>query len=132
MLSKSIWFIGFALMLPLTAQAAAYKCTDASGKISFSDIPCPTNASKTEKIMERGAGYNRLTEEEKNEFKKGVMMSCKAPRNVCECFGDSLADSLTIEELQQTMKNRNQPTGSLTEKSRKVMRSCEAAAESRR
>ena len=132
MLSQSIWIIGLALMLPVAAQAAAYKCTDANGKISFSDIPCPTNASKAEKVMGRGAGSNPLTEEEKNEFRKGVMMSCDAPRNVCVCFGDNLADSLTYEELQQTIKNRNQPTSSVTEKSRNVMRSCQAAAESRR
>lgn len=130
--AKSIWIIGFALMLPVAAHAAAYKCTDANGKISFSDTPCPTSASRAEKVMERGAGYNPLSEEEKNDFKKGVMMSCNAPRNVCECFGDTLADTLTYEELQQTIKNRNQPTASVAEKSRKVMRSCQAAAESRR
>ena len=131
--SKSIWLIGFALMLPVAAQAAAYKCTDANGKISFSDIPCPTSASKAEKVMGRGAGYNPLNEEEKNEFRRGVMMGCNAPRNVCECFGDTLADTLTYEELQQAMKNRNQSTPSLTEKSKKAMSSCQArAAEPRR
>lgn len=131
--SKSIWIIGLVLMLPVAAHAAAYKCTDANGKISFSDIPCPTSASKAEKFMERGAGYNPLTAEEKSEFKRGVMMSCRAPRNVCECFGDTLAGTLTYEELQQAMKdqNRNEQSSNLAEKSRKAMRACEAA-ESRR
>ncbi len=81
--------------------------------------------------MGRGAGYNPLSEEEKSEFKRGVMMSCTAPRNVCECFGETLADNLSYEEVQQVMRNRNQPTPSLEEKSKKAMRSC-LAAESRR
>ncbi|KRI00730.1 hypothetical protein AO057_12760 [Curvibacter sp. PAE-UM] len=81
--------------------------------------------------MGRGAGYNPLSDEEKSEFKRGVMMSCTGPRNVCECFGETLANTLTYEEVQQAMKNRNQPTPFIEEKSKKAMRSCQAT-ESRR
>lgn len=131
MSSKFMWIIGLAMALPVASQAAAYKCTDAKGKVSFSDIPCPTSAATAEKVMGRGAGYNPLSDEEKNEFKRGVMMSCTGPRNVCECFGETLADTLTYEEVQQAMKNRNQPTPFIEEKSRKAMRACQAT-ESRR
>lgn len=131
MLSKSLWILCLALTLPIAAQAAAYKCTDAKGKVTFSDIPCPTSATTAEKVMGRGAGYNPLSTEEKSDFKKGVMMSCTAPRNVCECFGETMADTLTYEELQEAMKNGNKPTPSLAEKSKQAMRSCQAT-ESRR
>lgn len=124
--SKFLWILGFALALPVAAQAAAYKCTDAKGKITFSDIPCPTTASTAEKVMGRGAGYNPLSEEEKNEFKRGVMMSCSAPRNVCECFGENLVDTLNYEELQQAIKNRNVLPASMAEKSKKTMQLCQA------
>lgn len=131
MSSKSIGIIGLALLFPIAAHAAAYKCTDAKGKISFSDTPCPTSAATAEKVMGRGAGYNPLSDEEKKDFKRGVMMSCQAPRNVCECFGETLADTLTYEEVQQVMRNRNEPSPFFVEKSRKAMRTCQAA-ESRR
>lgn len=131
MSSKSLWILCLALTLPLASCAAAYKCTDAKGKVSFSDTPCPTSATTAEKIMGRGAGYNPLSNEEKSDFKKGVMMSCTAPRNVCECFGETMVDTLTYEELQEAMRSGNKPTPSLAEKSQKAMRTCQAT-ESRR
>lgn len=126
MSSKFVWIVALATALPVASQAAAYKCTDAKGRVSFSDIPCPTSATTAEKVMGRGAGYNPLSSEEKSDFKKGVMMSCTAPRNVCECFGETMADTLTYEELQETIKNGNKPMPSLAEKSKQAMRSCQA------
>lgn len=132
MSSKFMWLIGLVLALPAASHAAAYKCTDAKGKVSFSDIPCPTSAATAEKVLGRGAGTNPLSDEEKSDFKRGVMMKCTAPRNVCECFGDTLADALTFEELQQAIKSGNTSPSSIAEKSKKAMRSCRAQAEALR
>lgn len=113
-------------LAPWAVQAAAYKCTDSAGRVSFSDTPCPVSASKGEKVLGRGAGTNPLSNEEKKEFQKGVMMGCKAPRNVCECLGATLADTLTYEELMQSIKDRNRPSASILEKRDKAIKSCEA------
>lgn len=125
MLAKSIWILGLVLMLPAAAQAAGYKCTDEKGKITFSDLPCPTNASKAEQVIGRGAGSNPLNEKEKKAFKRGVMSNCTAPRNVCECYGSTMADTLTYEEMQYAMRSSTM-TPSLAEKAEKAMNSCEA------
>jgi hypothetical protein len=112
--------------MPLACQASAFKCTDTSGKITFSDTPCPTDTAKGEKVMGRGAGYNPLSVEEKGEFKRTMLSSCKAPRNVCECVGDTLADVLTYEEVIQAIKNPAKPSASLQEKAGKAVKSCVA------
>jgi len=61
-------FVRFALFAFLAliygvASAAGYKCTGADGRLSFSDMPCPATAVKDEKIIGRGAGFSRLTDE---------------------------------------------------------------------
>lgn len=112
--------------LHTASHAAAYKCTDTEGKVSFSDTPCPITVKKEEKVLGRGAGSNPLNEEEKREFRKGVMIACTEPRNVCECWGEQLAESITFEEMRQTMANNNRPAGSVLEKSKKALRACES------
>lgn len=128
---KSIWMVGFILALPLGCHASAFKCTDDAGRITFSDMPCPHTAAKGEKVMGRGAGYNPLSAEEKGEFKRRMLSSCKAPRNVCECVGDTLADTLTYEEVMQVVNKPDKPPASLQEKAGKAVKSCAAIGASR-
>lgn len=116
-------FIGAAICLP-SVWAAAYKCTTATGAVTFSDIPCPTSANKGEKIMERGAGSNPLNAQEKAEFKDGVMARCKAPPNICTCVSDYLAESLTYEEVMQSIRTRSEGAKSIEAKSRKAAEYC--------
>lgn len=123
---ESIWMVGFILAMPLASHASAFKCTDDSGRITFSDLPCPSNAAKGEKVMGRGAGFNPLSVEEKGAFKRRMLSSCKAPRNVCECVGDTLADALTYEEVMQVVNKPDKPLASLQEKAGKAVRSCAA------
>ena len=128
---KAIWMVGFVLALPLGSHASAFKCTDDAGRITFSDMPCPNSAAKGEKVMGRGAGYNPLSAEEKGEFKRRMLSSCKVPRNVCECVGDTLADTLTYEEVMQVVRKPNQPLASLQEKTAKAVKSCAAMGTNR-
>lgn len=125
---QSIWTGIFVLAMPLASHASAFKCTDDAGKITFSDLPCPSNAAKGEKVMGRGAGFNPLSVEEKGEFKRRMLVSCKAPRNVCECVGETMADALTYEEVMQAIKESAKPSASVQEKAEKAVKSCVAMA----
>lgn len=111
-----------------SAFAAAYKCTNPGGGISYSDTPCPNTASKGEKLLGRGAGTNPLTEEEKAEFKAGMLSDCKAPRNVCECVSDTLAETLTYEEVIQASRKRGgqQATVDIQTKTTRALAQCRA------
>lgn len=109
------------------AWAAAYKCTTASGAITFSDIPCPTTAAKGEKVLGRGAGSNPLNEAEKAEFKEVFLSSCKAPPNICACVNDYLVESLTYEEVMQSIRNKNQGDKTIEAKTRKAVEFCKGA-----
>jgi hypothetical protein len=84
---------------PLHSLAEAFKCTDASGKLMFSDRPCANSATKSEKIMGRGAGYSKLTAKEREEFKQGVGLICPQTEEICECYADGLASSMSYEEV---------------------------------
>lgn len=109
MTTKTLTHLCVATVLLLCGAnvlAAAFKCTNPGGAISYSDAPCPTTASKGEKLLGRGAGTNPLTNEEKVEFKVGILSQCSAPRSVCECVGDFLAESLTYEEIMQAHRKR--------------------------
>lgn len=108
------------------AFAAAYKCTNPGGGISYSDTPCPTTVTKGEKLLGRGAGTNPLNDAEKAEFKAGVMSDCKAPRNVCECLGDTLAETLTYEEVMQAGRKGGQSTPDIEAKAKRALAQCRA------
>jgi hypothetical protein len=110
------------------ALAAAYKCTTPGGGIVYSDTPCPTTATKGEKLLGRGAGTNPLTDEEKAGFKAGILSQCNAPRNVCECVGDYLADNLTYEEVMQASRNRGSTSPDVQEKTKRAMAQCRTPA----
>lgn len=110
------------------AFAAAYKCTNPGGGISYSDTPCPTTASKGEKLLGRGAGTNPLTKEEKAEFRAGIMSKCEAPRNVCECVADYLADALTYEEVMAASRQRGSTSPDVQEKTKRALAQCKAPA----
>ena len=125
-------FVRFALFAFLAliygvASAAGYKCTGADGRLSFSDMPCPANAVKDEKIIGRGAGFSRLTDEEQNAFKAAMLSKCTGPRNVCECVGNRTADTLTYEEIIQSGKNPRILPSSIREKVDKAAKYCKDA-----
>lgn len=113
--------------MALPAHAAAYKCTTATGSITFSDIPCPTTAAKREKVLERGAGSNPLNAAEKAEFKEVFLSSCKAPPNICACVNDYLVESLTYEEVMQSIRSKNQGSKTIEAKTRKAVEFCKGA-----
>jgi hypothetical protein len=106
------------------ANAAAFKCVDRDGKVSFSEMPCPANAVKGEKIMERGAGYSHLTKDEKRQFNAGVMSQCNGPRNVCACFAEYLSDELSYEELMQFSRQPKAAAHLIQDKGNKAMKYC--------
>jgi hypothetical protein len=108
----------------LPAHAAAYKCTTATGSITFSDIPCPTTVAKGEKVLGRGAGSNPLNAAEKAEFKEVFLSSCKAPPNICACVNDYLVESLTYEEVMQSIRSKNQGSKTIEAKTRKAVEFC--------
>jgi hypothetical protein len=108
----------------MPAQAAAYKCTSATGSITFSDIPCPTTVAKGEKVLERGAGSNPLNAAEKAEFKEVFLSGCKAPPNICACVNDYLVESLTYEEVMLSIRSKNQGSKTIEAKTRKAVEFC--------
>ena len=121
--------IGIAVLLVATvmwnvANAAAFKCVDRDGKVSFSEMPCPANTVKGEKIMERGAGYSHLTKDEKRQFNAGVMSQCNGPRDVCACFADYLADELSYEELMQFSRQPKTAAHLIQDKGSKALKYC--------
>lgn len=122
-----------ALLVCLTlagpvAQAAAYKCTDANGSITFSDLPCPTAAAKDEKILGRGAGSNPLTAEEKAAFKRGALSRCPKERFLCNCVAETLADELTYEEIMQTLKSNGRYSTTVADKQERAIKNCSKMA----
>lgn len=106
------------------ANAAAFKCVDRDGKVSFSEMPCPADSAKGEKIMERGAGYSHLTKEEKRQFNAGVMSQCNGPRDVCACFAESLSDALSYEELMQFSRQPKAAAHLIQDKGKKALKYC--------
>lgn len=129
MKSWTYFCVAVALLLGSSAaSAAAYKCTTAGGGITYSDTPCPNTVSKGEKLLGRGAGTNPLTKEEKAEFKAGIMSRCNAPRNACECLADTLADSLTYEEVMAASRNRSSMSPDVEEKTKRALAQCRASA----
>ena len=106
------------------ANAAAFKCVDRDGKVSFSEMPCPANTVKGEKIMDRGAGYSHLTKDEKRQFNAGVMSQCNGPRDVCACFAEVLADELSYEELMQFSRQPKAAAHLIQDKGKKALNYC--------
>ncbi len=50
----AVWFMGLsAMLLSSVAQARVYRCTDADGKVSYSQLPCPVDQQAAEM---RGVG----------------------------------------------------------------------------
>lgn len=49
-------FIFAVVMMPALASGAAYKCTDASGKVTFTDGPCTGGDSGTKLDIKVGSG----------------------------------------------------------------------------
>lgn len=101
-----------------SAHAAAYKCKDASGKVTYSDSPCVQFNQKGDKIFDRGAGYNPLNDDEKRAFTAGVMRSCMTRRtqtvvnetqwrNYCDCSAAEAARTVKIEEVRSLASNPN-------------------------
>lgn len=121
-------YVAVILMtVALPAFSSAYKCTDSQGKITFSDTPCPTSSASATKIMERGAGYNPLTEQEKVDFKRGFMSRCTQPRNVCECMSAHMVETLAYEELVQLgQARRYAEVPGIVQKIQKIERTCQA------
>ena len=109
-----------ACCLAGSAHAAAYKCKDAAGKVTYSDSPCTQLNQKGDKIFDRGAGYNPLNEDEKRSFMAGVTYSCMSRRtratvsetqwrSYCDCSAAEAARTVKIEEvrsLQWDPKNK--------------------------
>ncbi len=123
--------LALALLLILAtswAYAAAYKCTDDRGKITYSDMPCPVTVAKDEKVLGRGAGSNPLTEEDRGAFKRGVLRNCALPRMVCNCVAETMAEQLTYEEVMQTMRSNGVYAGSILAKRDRAMAACEKMA----
>lgn len=106
------------------ANAAAFKCVDRDGKVSFSEMPCPASTVKGEKIMERGAGYSHLTKDEKHQFNAGVMSQCNGPRDVCACFAEYLADELSYEEVMQFSRQPKAGASVIQDKAHKALKYC--------
>lgn len=127
----SLRSIALALLLTLAtawAHAAAYKCTDSSGNITYSDLPCPASVAKDQKLLGRGAGSNPLNDEEKTAFKRGILNRCALPRMVCGCVAETMADQLTYEEVMQTIRSNGAYSASTIEKRNRAMASCEKMA----
>jgi hypothetical protein len=120
-------FFAFLALIYGVASAAGYKCTGADGRLSFSDMPCPANTVKDEKIIGRGAGFSHLTDEEQQAFKAAMLARCNGPRNVCECVGSRTADTLTYEEIVQSTKNPKVVSSSIREKAEKAAKYCKDA-----
>lgn len=123
--------IALALFLTLAsawAHAAAYKCTDAGGNITYSDLPCPITVAKDQKLLGRGAGSNPLNDEEKAAFKRGIHRGCALPRMVCNCVAETMADQLTYEEVMHTVRSNGAYSATTLEKRNRAMASCEKMA----
>lgn len=116
----SVLVFVYGLTVPWAAFAAAYKCTTANGSITFSDLPCPSNSAKDEKVLGRGAGSNPLSAGERAEFKEGFLSRCKGAPVVCQCVAEYLVDTLTYEEVKDFKR------GSIESKSRKAAEVCKA------
>jgi Domain of unknown function (DUF4124) len=113
---------GYVLLLVCclagSAHAAAYKCKDAAGKVTYSDSPCVQFNQKGDKIFDRGAGYNPLNEDEKRAFMIGVTRGCMTRRtqagvsetrwrNYCDCSAEEAAKTVKIEEVRSIASNPN-------------------------
>ena len=124
-----LFTLAFSLMVAASfSQAAAYKCTDGGGNITYSDLPCPVTTAKDQKLLGRGAGSNPLNDEEKNAFKRGVLRNCALPRMVCNCVAETMAEQLTYEEVMQTMRSNGVYTSGILEKRSRAMAACEKMA----
>jgi hypothetical protein len=121
---KFIFISAFILATPLAAQASAFKCTDGAGKLTFSDTPCPSSSARGEKLMDRGAGFNPLSTEEKTEVRKGILALCPASGPVCECLGDNMAHDINYEEAMQIARNPRSPPASFVAKLQGALRYC--------
>ncbi|OYU46421.1 MAG: hypothetical protein CFE44_02270 [Burkholderiales bacterium PBB4] len=129
MLHIRSFLLAFVVILAAPwAQAAAYKCTDVGGNVTYSDLPCPVTVAKDQKVLGRGAGSNPLTDEEKTAFKRGVLRNCALPRMVCNCVAETMAEQLTYEEVMQTMRSNGAYTGSILEKRSRALNACEKMA----
>lgn len=115
-MSRSGWVLLVVSCLAGSAQAAAYKCKDGSGKVTYSDKPCEQLNQRGDKIFERGAGYNSLNEDEKQSFIAAVTQSCMSrPRSsgateaqwraFCDCSSAESAKIVKIEDLRSLQAN---------------------------
>ncbi len=118
----------FITLAAAGAHAAAYKCTDSSGNITYSDLPCPATVAKDQKVLGRGAGSNPLNDEEKTAFKRGVLRNCALPRLVCNCVAETMAEQLTYEEVMHTLRTNGSYSATTIEKRNRAMASCEKMA----
>jgi hypothetical protein len=122
---KIIFISAFILATPLAAQASAFKCTDGAGKLTFSDTQCPSSSARGEKVMDRGAGFNPLSAEEKRDVRKGVLARCPvASRPVCECLDDNMAQDVNYEEAMQLASNPRSPPAAFVAKVQGALRYC--------
>jgi hypothetical protein len=121
---KLIWIAAFIVATPLAAQATAFKCTDSAGRLTFTDTPCPSSSTKGEKVMDRGAGFNPLSAEEKRDFRKGILALCRASLPVCECLGDNMAQDINYEEAMQLARNPRSPPASVVAKVQGALKYC--------
>lgn len=105
-----------ACCLASGAHAAAYKCKDASGKVTYSDSPCADLKQKGDKLFDRGAGYNPLNEDERRSFIAAVTRTCLMRRSqttageaqwrsYCDCSATEAAKTVSIEELRSMAAN---------------------------
>ncbi|MFN0163235.1 MAG: DUF4124 domain-containing protein [Burkholderiales bacterium] len=127
----------FACCLAGGAHAAAYKCKDAAGKVTYSDSPCADLKQKGDKLFDRGAGYNPLNEEEKRSFIEAVTRNCLSRRSqtsvgaaqwrsYCECSAAESAKTVSIEELRSVMSNPKNKAmaGRMTELGQEAGKAC--------
>jgi hypothetical protein len=98
-------FLALCCFLPGYSFADAFKCTDSSGKLMYSDRPCEYNSSKIEKVSGHGASYGKLTSQEREQFQQVVNLNCPHAQEICTCFGDALVSNLKYEEVMQIVNS---------------------------